>query len=112
MYLFEFENESPLVTKIIAVAGQLKTVIDLGKVKPNWTVDELLEYFRKYNVVLDKKDLYNMIKQEPLKNYISNIQGDKVTFKGQKQEPAMSEPPPAPEEQKKVVKQMAKKARK
>ncbi len=48
-----------------------------------------------------------MIKKPPLKNKISNIQGDKVIFKGQ-------ETPVEPEEEesKKVVKQMAQKAMK
>ena len=112
MYLFELNKESPLVTQMIAIAGQLKSDVDLGKVKSDWTVDELLEYFRKYNVILDKQDLYNMIKREPMSNYISNIQGDKVTFKGQQKTPAMDSPPPAPEEQQKVVDKMAKKAMK
>lgn len=111
MFLFELD-EQPLVAKIIALSDQLTTYIKLGKVKPNWTVDELLDYYRKYDVILDKQDLYNMIKQEPMSNFITNIQGDKVTFKGQKQEPALDSPPPAPEDQKKVVKQMAQRAAK
>lgn len=112
MLLYEFGNESPLVTKLITLGSQLKTDVALGKMKADWTLEELLEYFRKYNVIIGKKDLYNMIKQEPMKNYISNIQGDKVTIAGQKSEPSMSGPPPAPEDQKKVVSQMAKKAMK
>jgi len=111
MYLFELDEE-PLVAKIIAISDQLATDVKLGKVKPNWTVDELLEYYRKYNVVLGKKDLYNMIKQPPLKNYITNIQGDDVIFKGQQEKSAPAGPPPAPEDQKKVVAKMAKRAAK
>ena len=112
MYLFELEGEGPIVAKIITTSDQLATDIKLGKVKPDWTVDELLAYYSKYNVVLSKDDLYNMIKQAPLKNYITNIQGDNVVFKGQQKKPAMSGPPPAPEDQKKVVAKMAKRAAK
>ena len=111
MYLFELDEE-PLVVKIITVSDQLATDVQLGKVKPDWTVDELLSYYRKYNIVLSKDDLYNMIKQPPLQNYITNIQGDNVIFKGQQEKPAMSGPPPAPEDQKKVVAKMAKRAAK
>ena len=61
MYLFELDEE-PLVVKIITVSDQLATDVQSGKVKPDWTVDELLSYYRKYNIVLSKDDLYNKIK--------------------------------------------------
>jgi len=102
----------PLIAQIIAVTGQLATDVQNKKVKQDWTVDELLNYFRKFNINLSKQDLYSMVKQEPIKNFITNIQGDRVVFKGQKNKPALDGPPPAPEDQKKVVKQMAKKAMK
>jgi hypothetical protein len=70
-------------------------------------LDDLIDYFREYDVILDAHDLYNMIKQPPLNSLIQNIQGDKVVFKGQ----STTATPPEDENQK-VVSQMAKNAMK
>jgi hypothetical protein len=48
-----------------------------------------------------------MIKKPPLKNVISNIQGEKVVFKGQAGETPDIEST-TPDDQKKIVAQMAK----
>ena len=106
MRLYEFAG-SPLLVRLVATTSQLKSEIDSGKTHSDWTVPELLHYYRDNDIVIDKSDLYTMIKKPPLKNKISNIQGDKVVFKGQ-------ETPIEPEEEdsKKVVKQMAHKAMK
>lgn len=81
MRLFEFDGPDPLLTKIVTVSDQLKSLVDNGSAK-DWTLDQLISYFQKYDVSLDKKDMYNMIKKPPLKDVITNIQGDKVIFKG------------------------------
>ena len=110
MRLYEFaSNDKLLVTKIAALSDQLHNDIKNGRITPNFTTDMLLDYFRKYNVVLDKKDLYNMILTYPLKNIISNIQGDQVIFKGMPQQPAAPDSPP-PEQSKEIVSKMAHKA--
>jgi len=105
MRLYEFANPDPLLVKLVAVTSQLTSDIDSGDQPADWTVDELLDYYKSNDIILDKSDLYDMIKEQPLKNKISNIQGDKVIFKGQE---TISEP--GEEEGKKVVKQMAHKA--
>ena len=105
MLLYEFDQTGPLITKLIAVSGQLGIDLESGKVNPDWTMDDLLNYFQKYDITLDPADLYNMIKKPPLKNLISNIQGDKIVFKGQ----SSAEAAP-PDEENKVVKAMADKA--
>jgi hypothetical protein len=101
MFLFELDGPDPLLTKIVTVSDQLKSLVDKGSAK-DWTLDQLKAYFQKYDVSLDQEDLYNMIKKAPLKNVISNIQGDKVIFKG-------SEAPTSPDadDNQKVVNQMA-----
>lgn len=108
MRLFEFDQPDPLVTKLIAVSDQLHTDLDDEKTQANMTVDKLLQYFQKYDIVLDQSDLYNMIKKPPLKNLISNIEGDKVIFKG------FGEPEgeDRPDEKRKMIKAMAAKAAK
>lgn len=109
MFLFEFDQDRALSTRIVALSNQLKNMLDSEEIT-DFTVDDLLEYFQTYDVILDREDLYNMIKVPPLKNVIDNIQGDKVIFKGQESE--KTELPSNPEMEKKTVKQMAKRAMK
>ena len=109
MFLFEFNQDSVQVSKIIALTNQLKHDIDNGEGDPdNFSLEDLLQYFQMYDVILDKNDLYNMIKVNPLKSLISNIEGDKIAFKGH--EPTPSETPP--DENQKTVANMAKSAMK
>ena len=106
MRLFELSNPNPLLVRLVAVTSQLTSDIDSGVEHSDWSVDELLNYYKDNDIILAKDDLYDMIKKPPLMNKISNIQGDKVIFKGQ-------DSPIEPEEDnKKVVKQMAHKAMK
>jgi len=100
MRLFEFED--PLAVKLVASMSQLTSDIDNGKQKSNWTVQELLDYLKNNEIIVDKSDLYSMIKNPPLNTKISNIKGDQVIFKGQATPDLGSE-----DEQKKIVKQMA-----
>ena len=100
MRLYEFDDTQPLAIKIIAVTDQLRSDLAKGKVS-NWTVDQLLQYFQKYDVILDPTDLYDMIKKPPLKNVISDIQGNSVVFKGEQTLDAPED------EQQKIVKSMA-----
>lgn len=106
MKLFEFDA-SDLQVKLAASTNQLKSNIDAGQDKPDWTVPELLQYYRDNDIIIDKSDLYKIIQTYPLKNYISNIQGDKVIFKGQQ-----AEVEPQSDDSDKIVKQMAKDAMK
>lgn len=108
MLLYEFDQGSVMVSKIIALTNQLKQDRDDGTIGDDYTVDQLLRYFQKYDVILDKNDLYNMIKVPPLKSVIKNIQGDDVVFVGQ-EEKAAAEKPEGTDSQE-VVKQMAKHA--
>ena len=82
MRLFEL-NASPLAVSLMSATNQLKSDIDAGKEKPDWTLDELLQYYKDSDILVDKTDLYDAIKVFPMKKYIQNIQGDTVVFKGQ-----------------------------
>jgi hypothetical protein len=106
MLLREFDA-NPLAVKLVAITSQLKSDIDSGFEKSNWTTEELLKYYRDNGVVLGKSDLYNMVQKPPLNKFIKNIQADNVIFKGYEPEEEKSE-----DENKKVVKQMAKDAMK
>jgi hypothetical protein len=106
MRLYEFAD-SPLLVRLVATTSQLKSEIDSGKAQSDWTVPELLQYYRDNDIVIDKSDLYTMIKKPPLNQSIENIQGDKVIFKGQTHEQEAG-----PDENQKIVQQMAKNATK
>jgi hypothetical protein len=105
MRLYEFAGPDPMVTKLVAVGDQFKTDLEKGSADPNMSVPDFLQYLKKYDIIIDKTDLYDMIKQLPLKNLISNIQGDKIVFKGF----GTPEAPPE-DESKNIVAGMAKKA--
>jgi len=108
MRLFELAGPDPLVTRLIAVSDQLKTGLENQEIDPNISTDELLQYLANNDIVVDVKDLYNMIKKPPLNNVIDNIQGDTVVFKGQE---ANTGEPDDESESQKVVSQMADQAR-
>ena len=103
MRLYEFTD--PMVTKLVAVADQLKSDLEKGEADPNMTLPNFLQYLKKFDIIIDKTDLYDMIKKLPLKNLISNIQGDNIVFKGF----GTPEAPPE-DESKNIVAGMAKKA--
>jgi len=115
MFLFELDQNSAKITKIIALTSQLKDDIDNGEGDPeNFTVDDLLEYFQLYDVILDRSDLYNMIKVNPLKSLVSDIKGNRVIFKGYEDDSdseSEDETDDQPEDEaKKTVEKMAKSA--
>jgi len=109
MLLCEFESEGATVAKIGALTSQLKQDRDDGKIGDDFTLDQLLRYFQQYDVILDARDLYNMIKVPPLKSVIKNIQGDAVIFVGQEEN---THEKPKGTDNEKVVKQMAQRAMK
>lgn len=108
MLLFEFDQDSALVSRIVTLTSQLEQDLEDGKIGDNFTVDQLLDYFQKYDVILDAKDLYNMIKVPPLKTVIKNIQGDKVVFVGQEDSKLKYDAPDS--DNKETVAKMAKHA--
>lgn len=110
MLLFEFDQkqDSAMIAQIVALINQLEQEIADGEVDPNnYSVDDLLDYFQEYDIILDVDDLYNMIKVPPLKDVITNIKGDKVVFKGHPDKTTLDQPE---DEDKKTVAKMAKHA--
>jgi len=106
--MFLFELADPASAKLIVLVNQLKTDLDNGIIDPSsYTTDEFLTYLQdKGDIVLDVTDLYNMIKNPPLNTVISNIQGDKVVFKGNDE----TQPSADPSQSQQVVQQMAQSA--
>ena len=110
MFLFEFDQDRALITKIVALTSQLEQDLEDGKIGDNFTLDQLLDYFQHYDVILDANDLYNMIKVPPLKSVIKNIQGDEVVFVGQEESSPEYDAPES--DDKETVAKMAKRAMK
>jgi hypothetical protein len=102
MRLFEFSDADPLRVKLVAVANQLAT-----NTEP-MTADEFLTVLNKNGISLDKRDLFDIVKKEPLKNIIADVSDDKVIFRGQENDIEGQEQ--GPDENKKIRQQMASKA--
>jgi hypothetical protein len=105
MRLFEFADDDPLRVKLLAVANQLKNQV-LGSGR-TWSTDEFLNFLKQNDIVVDKADLFDMVKKEPLVNIISNINKDQVVFRGQEN---ASDVPQKDDEMQKTRQQMASKA--
>lgn len=104
MRLYEFAD--PLIPQLIAVSDQLQSDLEDGTIQPEMSLEEFIQYLQAFGITLDPNDLYNMIKKPPMNQYISNIKGDQVIFKGF----GTIEQPE--DEKKKIVKQMASSAMK
>ena len=83
MRLFEFADSNPLRVKLAAVVSQLKSRIEDTNTTEPMTTDAFLELLANNGIQLEKSDLYDMVKKDPLSNLIQNINGHEVIFKGQ-----------------------------
>ena len=115
MRLYEFvdaQDSNAMAASIVAVSNQLKQHVEDGSIDAdNFTVDQLLDTFQDNDIILDVQDLYKMLDKPLLKSVISNIQGDKVIFKGH--EPVTIQPGQDKEsDSEKTVDKMAKSAMK
>lgn len=108
MRLFEFEDKDPLRVKLTAVTSQLKSrYLDVGGTEPLST-NALLEILKSNDIIIDKSDIYDMVKKEPLSNLIDDIKGDKVIFKGQHPNAQMGAM--TPDDASRIVQKMADRA--
>jgi len=101
MRLFEFSDADPLRVKLVAVANQLATSTE------PMSTDEFLTVLNKNGISLDKADLFDIVKKDPLVNIISDVNDNQVTFKGQEDDTEGQEQ--SPDENEKIRQQMASK---
>lgn len=104
MRLYEFADNDPLRVKLTAVASQLKGQHQNSE-QPLST-EEFLGMLKDQSISLSKSDLFDIVKKEPLKNIIADINDETVTFKGDEQLGTDS----GPDENEKIRQQMANKA--
>jgi hypothetical protein len=102
MRLFEFSDVDPLRVKLVAVANQLSTSTE------PMSTDEFLTVLNKNGIALDKADLFDIVKKDPLVNIIADVNDNQVTFKGQENDIEGQEQ--GPDENEKIRQQMASKA--
>jgi hypothetical protein len=108
MYLFEFSSDETQ-SEIIAAVDSLHQDLRNGKITQNWSVDQLLNHFKKYGTPnISVRQIDNMIDNGILKSVVRNRAGHEIEFKGLPQVAAPE--PPSPESSKKTVSKMAKKA--
>jgi len=101
MRLFEFSDADPLRVKLVAVANQLATSTE------PMSTDEFLTVLNKNGISLDKADLFDIVKKDPLVNIISDVNDNQVTFKGQEDD--IEGQDQSPDENEKIRQQMASK---
>ena len=86
MRLFEFQLDDPLRVKLVAASNQLKSKMEESGADEPMSTTAFLSLLRdKYDITIDKSDIYDMIKKDPLRNIIDSIEDDKIIFKGRKQ---------------------------
>ena len=109
--LFEadFESDDPLRVKTTAALSQIKDDIDDSGYKGKFTVNALLAKLADNGVKLKHAQLLELIKEEPWSNFIADIKGDKVVFKGEPDEHTANE---QPDETASTMDRMAKRAAK
>ena len=108
MRLFEFDNNDPLRVKLTSVVSQLQSDLEHANSEEPMSTNAFLNLLQKNKIVIDKDDIYDIIKKEPLVRFIKDIEDDKVIFRGQ----VFAKQPIDPDQSEQIVAQMAKKAAK
>lgn len=83
MFLFEFEGVEGLKRELTHALSAYKSELQADSKKRGWkppTKKEFLHKLYTMGITLDARDLPNMLKKAPFKNFISNISDDAVTF--------------------------------
>ena len=106
MRLFEFDTKDPLRVKLTAVTSQLQSDLESANSEDPMSTNAFLNLLRRNDIVIDKTDIYDIIKKEPLVHFIKDIEDDNVIFKGQ----VLAKQPIDTDDSEKIVAQMAKKA--
>ena len=85
LYEFEddFEKDDPLRVETTAALSRIKASIEDSGYKGEYKIKSLLAALRDHGVHLDKERLIKVSKQEPWCNFIANLKGDNVIFKGE-----------------------------
>lgn len=86
MLLVEFMEDDPLRIKLTSVVSQLRARRKDTDSKEPMKVRSLINILKDNDINVSKSDLFDMVKEAPLKNIIDNIQGEDIIFKGEHSE--------------------------
>lgn len=80
--LYEFIDDDSMRVKLTGIISQIHAKSqDQGFKKP-FSLTALLNILSASGIPLDEQQFREMVKEDPLKNLISNIKGNSVIFKG------------------------------
>lgn len=108
MRFFEFDANN-LNARLTGIIGQVHNRIKDQGYKGEFSLDSLLKILNSKDISIDRTDFIDMIQNEPLKNMIANVKGDRVIFKGESDDDSDAE---APDRSTDTLEKMAKRASK
>jgi hypothetical protein len=82
LYESDFEQDDPLRVATTAALSDIKSDIEDNAFKGKFTVGALLKQLSARGINIDHEQLIELVEEEPWCNFIANIKGDKVIFKG------------------------------
>ena len=111
MRLFEFADDDSLRVKLTGSISQLIGRIRDTNTEKSYSLKALLSRLADQGISLGEDQFKDMVKNEPLKNLIANVKGDKVIFKGE-EDSGDSDSAIEPDDSTSTLKSMAKRASK
>ncbi len=88
--LFEDESSEDLSLKLSAAMNQIASrVIDTGS-KSKMNLTAILNMLHEMGINVSEQQFREMVVNDPLKNIVANVEGDDVTFIGQRKETSTS----------------------
>lgn len=102
----EFDSDN-LGVRLTGIIGQVHNRIRDAGYKKDFSVTSLLNILNSKDINIDRDEFINMLQDEPLKNMIANVKGDRVIFKGDLDSDSDAE---SPERSTSTLEKMAKRA--
>lgn len=86
MLLYEFVEDNTDMIVLTGVVSQIYNRIKDTGFDKKYSLDALLNTLSDRGIDLDREKFIEMVKHQPLKNLIANVEGDSVVFKGESSE--------------------------
>lgn len=83
MLLYEFVEDNTDMILLAGIVNQIYNRIKDTGFDKKYSLDALLNTLSDRGLELDRETFTKMIKHQPLKNLIANVEGDNVVFKGE-----------------------------
>jgi len=106
------EEDDSLRVNLTGLVSQLLGRIQDTGTKKSFSLTAFLNLLSKHGIPIDEEQLRDMVKEEPLKNLIANVKGDKIIFKGGSEDDTGEDASLEPEDTTDTLKKMANRASK